>query len=67
MANPCRCTREGTATAFSVAFPIQRSSMPGSEPGQQFLTEHNQEFKASHRWPDVNPINHGFEGILNRA
>lgn len=54
--------QEQNMTVFPVALPIRGGTTSGSELEQPFLTEHNQEFKASHKQPDANPINHGVEG-----
>ena len=40
----------------------RREHIAGNKFQKQLLTEHNQEFKASHKQPDANPINHGVEG-----
>ena len=49
-------------TVFPVALPMRGGTTSGSELAQPFLTDHTQEFKASHKQPDANPINHGVEG-----
>lgn len=56
--------QEQNIRAPSVALPLRRGNASGSELEQRFLTEHNQEFKVSHKQPDANPINHGFGGGL---
>lgn len=47
-------------------FPVEirRGNTSGSKFGQQWLIEHNPEFKILHKWSDANPINPNFQ-VLN--